>query len=152
MKSWLRSRTVLPLAMVLLPAPLWGQAEVRWRAQGVATVTGRAFVGVGVGPVGRVARRIRLGLTLSAGAWNGAGAGRVEWAVAFALDARRRARWVPYVAGGLAATFDGEEVAEHMLVTAGVDARPGSRLGGFAEVGVAGGVRIAAGLRVGRWR
>jgi hypothetical protein len=45
----------------------------------------------------------------------------------------------------------GDDVFEYVVLLIGVETTPGRRTGWYAEAGLAGGVRIAAGFRV-RWR
>lgn len=130
--------------------PAQGQARVR-------AESGIELLAVGSTPsqwlVGasrwwRTGERTRLGGLAAAGAAGGSMAGRGELAAHFLLNpnAPRGLAW--YGGGGVAGTI-GEAEAVRMLVLVGVDQRPGGARGWFAELGLGGGVRVAAGWR---WR
>jgi hypothetical protein len=57
----------------------------------------------------------------------------------------------PYAGGGVALAATSDEVFEYVLLVIGLETAPGARRGWFAEVGIGGGVRVAAGYRI-RWR
>jgi hypothetical protein len=54
----------------------------------------------------------------------------------------------PYLLGGVAVQVAAGATREYLLVGIGVEGAPGSTRGMFAELGVAGGVRLALGWRV----
>jgi len=96
----------------------------------------------------RVARRTRAGGLLAAGVAGGEAAARGEVAAHFLLNpaARRGAGW--YGGGGLAGVA-GRAEGVRVQVVLGVDGRPAGPAGWSLELGVGGGVRLAAGYR---WR
>lgn len=140
------------LAALACPATL--------RAQGAPTHTaGLDLVAVDSDPAQallggsawwRPSPRMRLGGGLAAGTAGGAWAGRVEVAAHFLL-APTAVRGVGIYGGGGLALSLGDAGAERMMVTVGVEARPGSRHGWVVELGLAGGMRVAVGWRW-RWR
>jgi hypothetical protein len=66
----------------------------------------------------------------------------------FLLAPTRRGNLAAYLAGGLA-IVGGPAERGYLVLTVGIEDRPGSRAGWFIEGGVGGGARIAAGYR---WR
>jgi hypothetical protein len=112
-------------------------------------VTAKQFVGGGVGYAYRTSGRVRLGLLASAGGWEGGFAGRAEVMVSYHLEPFKRRGVTPYAGGGASITFTDVESSEYILLLLGVESSPGGRRGWFLEVGLAGGLRLAAGLR---WR
>jgi hypothetical protein len=75
-------------------------------------------------------------------AWRGVAAGH------FLLSPGRRVGVAAYGGGGVA-VVGGPVERGYLLLTLGLESAPGSRSGWFAEAGVGGGVRLAAGWR---WR
>jgi len=129
--------------------PLRAQGAHELQVQAVATVTADQFIGGGVGYAYRTGGRVRLGLLASAGSWERDFAGRAEAMVSYHLNPFQRRGVTPYAGGGATVTFTGAESSEYILLVAGVESGPGGRRGWFVEVGMAGGLRLAAGLR---WR
>jgi len=74
---------------------------------------------------------------------------RAEGVFAYLLNPFRRSGVSPYAGGGVAIQAWSDRDSEYLMLFVGVDARPASRMGWFAEVGVAGGIRAALGVR---WR
>lgn len=147
--SWHRVVPLLLLGLGALGTPARAQGTHELQAQVVATVTARQFVGGGLGYAYRTRGRLRLGLLASAGSWEGDFAGRVEAMVSYHLSPFRRRGVTPYAGGGASITFTDLESSEYILIVLGVESSPGGRRGWFAEVGLAGGLRLAAGVR---WR
>lgn len=146
--TWSR---VVPLCLIVLGAlgpPARAQARHELQLHAVATVTGQQFVGGGVGYAYRPRGRLRMGLLASAGSWEGDGAGRVEAMVSYHLSPYRRRGLTPYAGGGATITFTDAESSEYLLLVLGVESSPGGRRGWFVEAGLAGGLRLAAGVRL----
>lgn len=124
------------------------QREREWRLQAVGTVAPEpeAFVGGGVGFVLRARSRLGLGLAAALGSRDGNLAGRGEVLLSFVLDPFRQRGVSPYAAVGIAVAGDRVGTAEYLVATLGVAGNPGRRVGWFAEAGVGGGLRLAAGL------
>lgn len=140
---------LLAAALVAAAAePGGAQRRVEWQAQGVAVVAGHHFAGGGLGVALRTAGRLRLGVAGSAGALEGAAAVRGEVAVSYHADPMKRRGLAPYAAGGVALSATAARRVEFLLVALGVETGPGARAGWFLEAGVAGGVRIAGGVRL----
>ena len=136
-------------ALVLVAPPLMAQRG--WDAGAHALVLARdsSVVAGGVGAGLRFGRGLRLGTTASAGRMTpGVWLGRAELVVAYHLYPMRplRAGW--YVGGGVAAELARGQVGGRVQALLGVEARPWRGGGVFAEIGVGGGVRVAAGYRL----
>jgi hypothetical protein len=115
----------------------------------VATIAARDFWGGNVGVARRVAGR-RVALDLAGGSVAGAAAMRARLTAQFVLRPQARSGVSPYGALGLAwaGATDAHGTA-YLAVVAGLEAAPARSRGWYIEVGVEGGVRVAAGLR---WR
>jgi hypothetical protein len=137
-------------ALLLLLAPPLA-AQRGWDGQVHALVLARdsSMVAGGVGAAMRFGRGLRVGATLSSG-WLAPNewAGRGEALVAYHLYPVRPGGAGWYLAGGVAAELVGGQVRGLVQVLLGVEARPWRGGGLFAEVGVGGGVRVAAGYRL----
>lgn len=96
----------------------------------------------------RVAPRTRLGGLLVAGAAGGEAAARGELAGHFLLHPERVGGTGLYLGGGLAVSR-GKSRGEQLVVLVGLEGSPGASGGWVLEVGLGGGVRVAAGWR---WR
>ena len=136
-------------AALLLAPPL--AAQRGWDAQAHALVLARdsSVVAGGVGAGLRLGRGLRLGATAGAG-WMAPDVwvGRTEVVVAYHLYPVRPGRAGWYLGGGVAAELARGRVRGLVLALLGVEARPWRGGGLFAEVGVGGGVRVAAGYRL----
>jgi hypothetical protein len=138
----------LGVALAGAAQPLAAQGTFEVQAQGIATVTGSEFYGGGLGAAYRTAGRTRVGLTLSAGSAEQVFAGRGELLLSYHLNPYKRHGVAPYAGAGIAVTLTSDESREYILLVLGVETNPGGRTGLFAEVGVAGGLRFAAGFQV----
>jgi len=120
-------------------------------AVGPATVLAhRSFWGVGVGIARRPGGQGRLAATVAGGDDDGAFGMRVEASAQFLLQPGERSGESLY--GGLGIAFAGGEAhrgAGYLMALLGVESAPGRAAGWYAELGLAGGVRIAGGRR---WR
>jgi hypothetical protein len=96
----------------------------------------------------RMSRRFRISGAVGIGGSGGETAWRGELLGHFLLAPRRREGVGAYAAAGVA-VVGGVRDQGYMVLTLGVESRPGSRSGWFAEGGVGGGVRVAGGYR---WR
>jgi hypothetical protein len=137
--------------LVTLPGLCAGQSARELQAQVLGTFADRDFLGAGLGGALRSAGRARVALTLHAGDLEGAFAGRGELVASYHLNPFRQRGVTPYVGGGVTVGVADDDVFEYVVLLIGVETTPGRRTGWYAEVGLAGGVRIAAGFRV-RWR
>jgi hypothetical protein len=74
--------------------------------------------------------------------------------LSYHLNPYRRRGVTPYAGGGVAVVLTSDASSEYIVLVLGVESNPGGRWGWFAEVGVAGGLRLALGarLRTGRGR
>lgn len=118
--------------------------------QALGTVAAEPFVGGGPGVVLRGRSRVGLVLGAAVGARDGELAVRGEVMLSFVLDPFRRRRVSPYAAGGIAAVGQRDGSAEYLVATLGLAGMRGRRTGWFAEAGVGGGVRLAAGVTLRR--
>jgi len=120
-------------------------------AVGAATVLAhRSFWGVGVGIARRPGGQGRFAATAAGGDDDGAFGMRVEASAQFLLQPGERSGESLY--GGLGMAYAGGEThrgAGYLMVLLGIESAPGRTAGWYAELGLAGGVRIAGGRR---WR
>lgn len=130
--------------------PARAQRAVEWQVQGVGVLTGFEFAGAGVGVAWRTPGRLRVGAALAGGTAEGAAALRGEAALSYHVDPFKRRGVAPYVAGGVSLTATDAGSQEYVLLVIGLEARPGRDAGWFVEAGVAGGLRVAAGVRLRR--
>jgi hypothetical protein len=118
---------------------------------GVQAIGTAADPAVGVGGVYgaiRTSNRTRVSAALAAGVSDGDAAFRGELLAHFLLNPTRRTGAGVYGAGGIAVA-EGPVDQGYVVVTLGVEGRPGGRSGWFVEAGVGGGARLAVGYR---WR
>jgi hypothetical protein len=134
----------LPIAATPLPA----QQVTELGIQAVGTASEPALLVGGGYAALRVSRRFRLSASAGLGGSDGRTAWRGELLAHFLLAPRERRGVGGYAAAGVAAV-GGVEDEGYMVLTLGLESRPGSTSGWFVEGGVGGGVRGAAGYR---WR
>lgn len=143
------------LAAVGLAAPLPAAAQRGWDAQvhAIGVVSDSSFFGLGAGVGLRAGRGVGLGATTSAG-WLAPDriAGRAELLVYYHLPATRPGRPGVYGGAGVAADAREDDLRGLAVVVIGVEAPPARQGGWFVEVGVGGGLRLAAGYRAIRLR
>lgn len=140
-------RLVVAAALGAAP-PAAAQRVTEVGFQATAAFSDPALAVAGVTGAVRLSERGRLALSLGAGGSDGAIAWRGEAAGHFLLSPRRREGVAAYGGGGVA-VVGGPVERGYLLLTLGLESAPGSRSGWFAEAGVGGGVRLAAGWR---WR
>lgn len=144
---------MLGLVVGLLPSLVGAQQRLTaWELAvgGAAAFAREDFVGGLLGAAYRPGGQARLGVSVTGGALDGAVAARTEARAEFLVTPWAR-RGVGLYAG-LGVTYQVAERAPgtaYLGILAGVESAPGRRLGWYAEAGVGGGVRIAAGIR---WR
>jgi len=90
---------------------------------------------------------MRIGVVVNAGDLEGSAAIRPELIGSFHLNPFKRQGVSPYAGGGVAAIFADETTREYIVALVGLESRPGRSLGWFAEVGLGGGARVAAGIQ-----
>jgi hypothetical protein len=133
------------------PSGLAAQGWREWQAGVVVIGSEPAVAALGGGLAWRDRGRSRVGVFAGAGAADHGGwAGRGEVAWHFLLDPGRRQGAGLYGGAGLAVTAlpDGD-VRPFVQLVLGIESEPASPQGGFVEVGIGGGARVAAGVR---WR
>jgi hypothetical protein len=141
---WLSAAAALASA-----APPAGAQQVRELGiQAVGTLSDPALAIGGVYAGWRPARRARLSASFGLGESGGETAWRGELLGHFLLAPTRREGSEVYVAVGVAAV-GGRVDRGYMVLAVGIEGRPGAGSGWFAEAGVGGGARLAAGYR---WR
>jgi hypothetical protein len=116
--------------------------------QALGTAADPAVVVGGVYGAIRTSRRTRLSAALAAGVSDGKAAYRGELLAHFLLNPTRLRGTGVYGAAGIAAA-EGPVDQGYVVVTLGIESRPGGRSGWFVEAGVGGGARLAVGYR---WR
>ena len=119
--------------------------------QALGVFADRDYMGAGLGFALRSAGRARVGLTVHAGVLDSAFAVRGEAVVSYHLDPYRQRGVSPYAGGGLTVGATADDVFEFLVLLIGLETTPGRKTGWYAEIGIAGGVRAAAGFRI-RWR
>jgi hypothetical protein len=129
-----------------------GVLQPHLRADALIAREGAIHLAAGVSVRG--SRYLRVDLTVGAGTGSRPGGGggqqgegRGDLVARFVLDPEFSRRWSMYGGGGVSVRVFGGESRELLLVALGVE---GPRWGGvvpFAEVGLAGGARIGAGIR-----
>jgi hypothetical protein len=135
-------------ALLLVAPPLAAQQVREIGLQTTATASDPALVIGGVYAALRTSLRTRVSAAAGAGAGGGDAAWRGELLAHFLLNPDRQRGTGVYGAGGLA-VVGGPVNQGYLVLTLGLEARPGGRSGWFVEGGVGGGVRLAAGYR---WR
>ena len=139
---------LLAAALGLGGAPVGAQQVTEFGVMGIATASDPTLVVAGGYGAIRTSPRTRISAGLGAGASDGRAAWRGELLAHFLLNPTRRSGVGVYGAGGLAAV-GGPVDQGYLVLTLGLEARPGGRSGWFVEAGVGGGARLAAGVR---WR
>ncbi len=117
-------------------------------AQATITLSDPAVAVAGGYAALRASARTRISVGLGAGVGDGEWAGRGELLGHFLLAPGERSRPGFYVAGGIAGVI-GAVRRGYLVLTAGVETRPGTNSGWALELGVGGGFRVALGYR---WR
>jgi hypothetical protein len=145
---WRRSSLLL-LPAIVSASPIRAQSVRETQVWAVAVASRPAFYGAGFGLAWRDAQRDRLAPAVALGTSDGRFGARVDLAYHFLLDPVKRSGWAVYGGGGLTAAVRRDRVAPYLLLVLGVEGAPGGGGGLFLEVGVGGGVRVAAGYR---WR
>ena len=136
------------MAAVLWARPLAAQQPHEIGIQAIGTASDPvAGVGALYGAL-RTSNRTRLSVTGGVGGSAGELAFRAELLGHFLLSPNKRRGTGPYFAAGVAAV-GGPVERGYLVLTLGVEQRPGGGAGWAAEVGVGGGLRLALGYR---WR
>jgi hypothetical protein len=147
------SRTWPPCAAALLVGLAWGRpaAAQQGREVGltaIATASDPASIVGGVYAALRTSLRTRVSAAAAIGGSDGQTAWRGELLAHFLLSPTRRDGVGLYGAGGVA-VVGGPVNQGYLVVTLGLEGRPGAAAGWFVEGGLGGGARLAAGYR---WR
>lgn len=145
--SWHWARA-LAAAAPLVARELPAQQVTELGVQAIGTASDPSMVTVGGYGALRASRRFRLSLAAGLGGSDGRIAGRGELLAHFLLAPGARRGIGGYAAAGVAAT-GGPVDQGYLVLTLGVESRPGAGSGWFLEAGVGGGARLAAGYR---WR
>lgn len=130
-----------------MPMFVRAQRATEWQVHALANVGGDRFLGGGVGLALRTNGRMRIGVVLNAGDLEGTAAVRPEILGSFHLNPYERQGVAPYAGGGVAAVFSAGTTREYIVAFVGLESRPGRSVGWFAEVGLGGGARVAAGVQ-----
>src|SRR5689334_7149714 len=146
-RPW-RAAAALLAGIALAPPPLAAQRVLELGVQGIGTAADPAVVLAGGLAALRTSLRTRCSVALAAGVSDGEAAWRGEALIHFLLNPTRRRGPALYGAGGVAVA-GGPVDQGYVVVTLGLEQRPGARAGWFAEAGVGGGARLALGYR---WR
>jgi len=134
--------------------PAWGQRLTAVEAgAGASVVAARAtFAGAEVHLAYRPGGQSRVALAMAAGGVGGRAAARVQLTVQFLVTpaARTGAGLYGGIGVAVASRRGGAPGDGYLALLLGLEAAPGGRGGWYAEAGLAGGVRMAAGWRA-RW-
>jgi len=143
----LRKTSLILFGLMAIPLYVSAQRATEWQFHTLATVGGDRFLGGGVGLALRTSGRMRVGVALNAGDLEGSAAVRPELLGSFHLNPFKRQGVSPYAGGGVAAVFAEGTSREYIVAFVGLESRPGRPVGWFAEVGLGGGARVAAGVQ-----
>ncbi len=144
----MRSTLVACAALAVLHGNMAAQTVRDGQLFALATFADEEFFGAGLGYAVRPGGRVRLSVAAALGRSTSRLAARSEVLVGFHLDPTRQHGWAVYGGAGAALVLTERDTAEYLLLVLGVESRPGGVSGWFAEVGLGGGVRVAAGLRL----
>jgi len=136
------------VAALSLGSPLAAQQGRELGLQGIGTASDPALAVVALYAGLRTSTRTRLSASAGAGASSGDLAFRGEILGHFLLSPGKRQGAAFYFAGGVAAAT-GPVDQGYLVLTVGVEDRPGAPTGWAAEIGVGGGLRVGLGYR---WR
>jgi hypothetical protein len=141
-------RWLSAVAALAAASPAGAQQVRELGIQAIGTLSDPALAVGGVYAGWRPTRRARLSATFGLGGAGGATAWRGELLGHFLLAPTRREGSGVYLAGGVAAV-GGRADQGYLVLAVGIEDRPGTASGWFAEAGVGGGLRLSAGYR---WR
>lgn len=147
MRSSWSSGTILA-TLLLAPATVCAQAVPEFGVVAAATASDPALAAAGAYGALRTSLRTRASIAGMLGVSGGEAVGRAELLMHFLLSPTRVRGVGAYGAGGLG-LVGGPVDRGYVVLTLGVESRPGAPSGWFLEAGVGGGARIAAGYR---WR
>jgi hypothetical protein len=139
---------LLLAAAVSWAAPVSAQHGREAGVQAIGTASDPALAVAALYGGLRTSNRTRLTATVGAGVSSGEAAYRGEIMGQFLLSPNKRVGPGLYLGGGVAGVA-GPVERGYLLLTIGLEARPGGGKGWAAEVGVGGGIRLAVGYR---WR
>ena len=140
---WLSAAAALAAA-----TPAGAQQGKELGIQAIGTLSDPALAVVGVYAAWRPSSRGRISAAIGLGGSDGEAAWRGELLGHFLLAPRRKQGPGVYLAGGVG-VVGGPADRGYLVLALGAEGRPGGPSGWFAEAGVGGGARLAAGYR---WR
>jgi hypothetical protein len=143
-----RWRSVLAATVVLTAPPLAAQQGKEFGLQAIGTASDPVLGVAGVYGAIRMSSRIRVSASAGGGISRSEAAWRGELLIHLLVSPMARRGLGVYAAGGVAAV-GGPVERGYIVLTLGAEQRPGQRTGWFAEAGIGGGARLAAGYR---WR
>ncbi|MSR06102.1 MAG: hypothetical protein EXR93_03390 [Gemmatimonadetes bacterium] len=115
----------------------------------MATFAATRFLGGGIGLGIRPPGRLGFFFGASAGL-EGVAALRAEALAVFRLSPYTTAGVRPYASAGLALLAREARADGYITIVAGIESTPAGKRGWFVELGVGGGVRVSAGIRIRR--
>jgi hypothetical protein len=131
---------------IAAPSPVAAQRVSELGAQATALIASPGSMVGGVYGALRTSARTRISVAAGVGGALGETVVRGELLAHFLLNPARLRGVGPYVAGGVAVE-SGPVEEGYLVLTLGLESRPGAKSGWFVETGVGGGARIAAGFR-----
>ena len=151
-RSCWRSATLAALILGL-PGGLPAQRGIDIQAQALGLAGASAFAGVGAGAGLRFGLGTRLSLAATGGWLESAGAAaRVEALATYHLVVPGRPRPTLYGGTGVGITATEGATRGYLVLVLGLEGGAQARGGWFIETGVGGGIRVALGYRLVRWR
>ena len=142
------SVSLLAVAGMAWAIPATAQRVTELGVQTLVATSSPTLVVGGVYGAVRASQRVRLALTVGAGVADGDAAGRGELLTHFLLNPAARRGAGAYLGGGMAGVT-GPVDEGYVLLLIGLESGPGAGSGWAIELGVGGGLRVAAGYR---WR
>jgi hypothetical protein len=144
-------RHAVAFALFVLPtSPAAAQRIRELQVHGLTTFATERFAGGGIALGIRPPGRLGLSLGASAGSLEGVPAARLEGLVIFRVSPSATAGARPYASAGVALLAREAGSDGYITLVLGAESRPAGRRGWFVELGVGGGVRVAAGIRLRR--
>jgi hypothetical protein len=131
------------------PSPVAAQRIAELGVQAVALAADPGSMVGGVYGALRTSMRTRVSVAANIGGSEGEMVVRGEVLAHFLLSPTRRRGAAPYAAGGVA-VVGGQTEEGYIVLTLGLESRPGAPSGWFVEAGTGGGARVAVGFRH-RW-
>ena len=140
--------SLLAAAAAVCAVPAAAQRVTELGLHAAVTTAAPVLATAGLYGAVRASQRLRIAATAAAGVARGRAAARGELAGHFLLSPTRRRGAGPYAGAGIAGVLGAADDGYLMLLL-GIEGHPGATAGWALELGLGGGIRLAAGYR---WR